>query len=108
MEKVKAFWASLPIRKKILLAVAVLILIGIATQGKAQQNCGPVENIFASLSSQYGERPVAMGLSSQVQIQVWANESTGTWSIVVVSPNGGACLVAEGENYETIAPEPNV
>jgi len=108
MEKVKAFWASLPIRKKLLLAVAVLILIGIATQGKAQQNCGPIENVFATLSQKYGEQPLSQGQTPQALFQFWANTVTRSWTIVAILPYGAACLVASGENYETIAPEPNV
>lgn len=108
MEKIKAFWASLPIRKKLLLAVAVLILIGIATQGKAQQNCGPIENVFAKLSQKFGEQPISQGQTPQALFQFWANPETRSWTIVAVLPDGSACLMAAGLDYETIAPKPNV
>jgi len=108
MAKIKALWASLTLRKKLLLAVAVLIRIGIATQGKAQQNCGPMENVFAALSQKYGEQPLSQGQTPQALFQFWANTATRSWTIVAVLPNGAACLVASGENYETIAPVPNV
>lgn len=42
----------------------------------------------------------ATGLASAGQVvEVFASETTGTWTITVTRPDGTACLVATGEHF---------
>jgi hypothetical protein len=45
-----------------------------------------------------------MGLSQQHGLlEVYASDTTGTWTIIVTNPNGLACMVASGQAFETLA-----
>lgn len=109
MEKIKAIWAALPVKKKIAVGVvAVFILLALVSGAKAQQNCGPAQDVLSVLKDQFGESIVGQGLSQGAIIQLWANDDTGTWTIVAVSPNGGACMLSAGSDFQHSAPKPNV
>ncbi|MEM6306584.1 MAG: hypothetical protein AAF701_01200 [Pseudomonadota bacterium] len=84
----------------------------IAAPGVGQpQNCAPRDSVLTRLSNDYGEtrRSVAMGQNETV-VEVFASDTTGSWSITVTLPNGLTCLVASGQAYEAVqtAPKPNV
>ena len=36
-------------------------------------------------------------------VEVFASESSGSWTITVTFPNGATCLVASGQAYEELA-----
>lgn len=107
LDDLKAKFTALPKRYKIILAGVVVFII-LATAANAQSNCGPQKDVFATLGNKYGEAPVSQGQTRGAIIQTWANSVTGSWTIVAVLPNGGACLVASGSNFEALEPEPNV
>ena len=68
----------------------------------AQMVCGERSVMVAVLASNYGEVPVSMGLASNgAVIEVFAAPA-GTWTIVMIRPNGLACVVAAGEGWETL------
>lgn len=86
-------------------AIAALL----ATPVAAQQNCAPYEIVDERLQSQYGEqvRTAGIGDNGQSVVLQYANEETGTWTIVVLNPVGMACLVASGEAWELREVESN-
>ena len=52
------------------------------------------------LSDQYKEDPVGMGLAQPGQVlEVFASPG-GTWTMVMTRPDGKACLIASGNNWE--------
>lgn len=69
--------------------------------------CAPRDTIATALESQYGEQARAMGLAQDNTVmEVYASESTGTWTLTVTMPNGVTCLVASGKSFEALTPTP--
>ncbi|MBW4710746.1 hypothetical protein KX928_23395 [Roseobacter sp. YSTF-M11] len=66
-------------------------------------NCGPRDAVVKSLKTKYGERFVAGGLqktrSAQSILEVWASDETGTFTVILSSPNGLSCVVAAGTDF---------
>lgn len=82
------------------LLTAMMILAGSAAV--AQQNCAPRTPSVQMLQNDYGESPVARGLSQGGAVfEVFANPETGSWTITVTRPDGILCLVASGGFFET-------
>ena len=108
MEWLKAKWAALPTKKRIVLGLVIAVLALIAvSEARAQSNCAGAADMFAYLSEQYGESPVTLGLINGNSVQTWANVETGTWTVIVVQPGGMACPIASGNDFEYFAPPPN-
>lgn len=85
--------------KHALAAAMAVCLIG--STATAQQQCAPYESVVAQLADDYQEQLRTLGLVDNDAVVVqFANEETGTWTILVVSPQGVACLIASGESWQ--------
>ncbi len=101
-------------RTLISFVAAALLLVGViaflaifARPAAAQSNCGPMTRIAAALASRYGEAPVASGLSgSGAAIVLFATPDGGTFTVLVVRPDGTACGLASGNAWELLEPGP--
>jgi len=84
--------------------VAISILGALATFGpssaNAQAQCGPREQLVKLLAEQYKEDPVGIGLAQPGQVVEVFASSSGSWTMVMTMPNGKACLIATGDNWE--------
>lgn len=88
------------------LALATLAATLTPRTAEAQQtrNCGPRDLVVTRLAEGYGETRKSMGLgANNTVIEVFASDESGTWTIVVTTPNGVTCLVASGQAFETLA-----
>lgn len=54
------------------------------------------------LSDQYKESPVGIGLAQPGQVLELFASQAGSWSMVMTMPDGKACLIAAGENWEMV------
>ena len=97
----RLFWPLL-----ILAGGALLALIIATVPVHAEPQCAPVERVMQFLSAQHGESPVVIGLMPTAMMQVWANPDTGTWTLLRITPDGQACMMASGGNLEFAAPMP--
>ena len=70
------------------------------------QNCLPHQAMTEGLEAGFGETSQVQAMSLGQLVQIFANRETGTWTFVVTSPNGGACIVAEGDYYEYVGAPP--
>jgi hypothetical protein len=61
--------------------------------------------MMALLAERYHETPRMAGLTGGPMMIITASPE-GTWSALIVQPDGTACLVASGADFEVIAPEP--
>ena len=87
--------------RKLLLAAALVLPAG-AAYAQAPI-CGPQDEIFAVLEGTFDEVPVAAGLMEGDRIAVLTKTLNGeTWSLVVISQDGRACLVTGGGGWTTI------
>lgn len=85
------------------LALAFTLMAGPAL---AQPACAPHAVVIEQLADGWGEGRVSIGLSRGALVEMFANRETGTWTITVTGAGGLTCIVAAGEAFETVAPEP--
>lgn len=70
-------------------------------------NCLPRPVMVEGLASKYGEYVTSRGLGGDgMMIEMYASPETGTWSVVVTSASGLACLVASGTAFEAVSAIP--
>ena len=81
--------------------IRAIIIGALFASPAAAQNCAPVTHVAEQLGTQYGETVQDMGIASNgALVQWWGNAETGTWTVIAVTPDGTACLVASGEGFE--------
>lgn len=87
-----------------LLAAAILL----AVPASAAQQCAPIaeaRRIVDYLAQKHGERLVFVGnVSGGVRLFVYANPSTGTWSLIATDAEK-ICLASSGEGFRPPKPE---
>ena len=93
-----------PISKVVLSTfLPILAAILLAPPAAAQAVCGPHRSISESLNKSFTETPVSMGVTTGGGIvEVYASPE-GTWTLVVTQPNGMSCLIAAGQNWESLS-----
>ena len=63
--------------------------------------CGERNAVVTKLGEKYGEVRRGGGLAGATAIfEVWASDTTGTWTILKTTPNGQACVMAVGEGWQ--------
>jgi hypothetical protein len=63
--------------------------------------CAPHSAMTAYLSQSEGQSQQAVALErSGNLIETWADLETGRWTLVMVAPDGAACIVALGPLFE--------
>mgnify|MGYP000275841629 CR=1 FL=1 len=96
------------IKRFAIIVIAVLVLLGLAHTALAAGNCGDSKAMEADLASKYGESPQSTGtMQNGMSMTIWANTATGTWTAVVTTPSGLACIPAAGLGYQD-AKRPNI
>lgn len=82
--------------------LAALGIVALAAPAVADAPaCGSRPEILAQLEKHYSESPVAMGLDSRGRVlEVLTSPDSGTWTILVTSPDGVTCLVDAGTAFE--------
>ncbi|MBC7141584.1 MAG: hypothetical protein H5U18_05445 [Rhodobacteraceae bacterium] len=66
--------------------------------------CAARDAVIEQLASRYGESRHGIGLAANNAVmELFASDETGTWTITVTMASGLTCLVASGENFETLA-----
>ncbi len=89
-------------------AIAMALAVLSATfQASAQRVCGEHAVIVTSLAELYGERPFALGIESSGNLVEVLVGFEGSWTILVIQPNGRTCVVASGEAWHTIEGKPD-
>jgi hypothetical protein len=87
-------------------ALAALVTLGVAASGfsaSAQSQCGPRQDLVKNLGDKFKESPIGRGLTQPGQVlEIFASQS-GSWTMVVTTPNGTSCLIAAGENWDMMA-----
>jgi hypothetical protein len=84
--------------------VGLALLASVAFGGgpaHAQSNCEPRASLVAKLDKGFGEQPIAIGLASTGNVLEVLISVDGTWTILITSPNGLACIAATGEHWQT-------
>ncbi len=92
-------------RKSVTRPLAILLTVALLLApipAQAQISCGTHDNIVNQLSKTYGEVLYCLGLSSPKAIfELYINKTTGTWSILITTPNGWTCIMAVGTDWHS-------
>jgi len=68
--------------------------------------CDARDRVTALLSDRYGETRRAIGLAGQAAVmELYASDTTGTWTIALTLPDGLMCLMASGAGFEALTEE---
>lgn len=86
--------------QKMLHTLPVLLLCTGAAQ--AQTQCGSRQMVLETLTNRYGESRQAIGLAANSTVMEMFASEAGSWTITVTMPDGMVCLLASGENFETL------
>ncbi len=88
------------------LAIPLALLAALhGAPAAAQMACGSHASMIAQLDLKYGEVRLGAGLAGPTAIfEIWASEATGTWTILKTTPNGWACVMAQGDGWQTDPP----
>ncbi len=84
------------------LAALAALTAAAASPASAQSACGPREQLVKLLADQYKEDPVGMGLAQPGQVLEVFASSSGSWTMVITLPDGKACMIAAGDNWEMV------
>lgn len=80
------------------IALIAALFSSAAAPAVAVVQCGPAEQVLTQLLEEYGEVPVGYGFSDGFVTQVMVSKE-GTWTAIVVGPDGQACIVAAGTDW---------
>lgn len=93
---------------KHMIAAGVLISTSVAALPVQAANCANRDLVVERLQSNYDEAFTAGGLqisqTKQAMVEVWASEQTGTFTVMLTSPEGVTCVLATGTNWHHVAP----
>ncbi|MBL4784620.1 MAG: hypothetical protein JKY49_04245 [Cohaesibacteraceae bacterium] len=83
------------------LFVGVLYLKEASATGALQSPCSTRSKMVELLSNRYQEAKTAMGLiSNRGVIELYVSAS-GSWTMLITSSNGKACILAAGKYWQT-------
>lgn len=100
-----------------IMGTVVALLVGIAlivwlvakavTPAAAQPQCAPVEEVLAGLATGYDESLIGRGfVANGTQMLLFTHPEGDTWTIIVLMPDGTACLAASGTGWDARTPTP--
>ena len=88
-------------------AAALGAAFSFCASASAAQVCAPYESVRRALFEQHGEAVVGTGRDDrELVVQLFATPDGATWTLVIVRPDGLACLVASGQEWRSIAGRP--
>ena len=90
--------------KRIAWIAAALFVVTSSSPAAAQKElCIKRPKIIRHLAKKFSETPVAIGLSrSGGVIELLSSAKGGSWTIIITTPDGNSCMIAAGENWETV------
>ncbi len=81
-------------------AVAFAAVTVLAPLQANAAECGAHKKVTAFLGNKYKEQVAAMGLVSNKGFMQLFVADTGTWTVLLTTPEGISCIVAAGDSYE--------
>ena len=94
--------------KRLVSAALIFGAAAIAPPVSAQTtplSCGDHAQMSERLSSRFKETRLGAGLQNpETVMELWSSEETGSWTVLVIRPNGTACVVATGNHWFNTIP----
>lgn len=87
------------------LAAGAIVVLGLAGPAMAQDQCGPYDQLVATLSSEYDEVVIVRAFTTNGAIlEIFAAPAGKTWTILAISPDepNWACLAAAGADWQPL------
>ena len=84
------------------LAALALTLCGTSLAQAGTPRCAPHADMLSVLAKQYGEAPQASGIVNGNTVLEVLSSKTGSFTILVTQPDGMACILAAGQNFEEV------
>lgn len=92
------------------MAVLAGIVLANGPEGPAQAQiaplCGPQDRIVRDIiGTTFAEMPIlemSIRPNGELPVRIYANERTGTWTAVVLRPDGVACVVMAGYGIKPV------
>lgn len=83
------------------LFAAITPLLGVPVQARDAPTCHDHHEVARQLAAAYDEIPVSIGLEGDGNLlQVFSSARTGSWTMVRTMPDGIACIVAAGSDWQ--------
>lgn len=83
--------------------LSVLFSVLLTTTAYAQSSCSPREQALDFLSETYGEARQSLSLDQNNNLlEMFANRDSGSWTILITTTDGIACILAYGFSYEMV------
>ncbi len=91
--------------KHLLRAVAAICVIVVNSPAWADQApCAERDRVVDRLESHYSEIHAGSGLQArqdtQALVEVWASRETGTFTVMLTTPDGVSCVLATGTDWQ--------
>ncbi len=89
---------------KFLVIASILTVSLISSSVNAQRNdCGPRKDVIEFLMKKYKETPVTVALSKDGRLlELFTTKNGETWTIVKTRPDGIACLMDAGTDWQEL------
>lgn len=86
------------------LLAALAIVATVPAYAQSPQACAPRAEILKHLAGKYREQPIAVGIADNggAVLELLASENGVTWTLLLTLPNGRSCLVATGQDWQTV------
>ena len=84
---------------------ALLALLAFTAPAQAQTLCAPLTDALAALAARYAEAPRVSGLMANGQLMIITASEAGGFTVMLVTPDGQACMAASGEGFGLIEAE---
>jgi len=68
--------------------------------------CDSRTGVIKQLAERYAESPVAIGVTQDSNVIEVLASAGGTWTIIITTPNGVACIMGAGEYWELLPAKP--
>ncbi|MCX7888205.1 MAG: hypothetical protein N2422_00560 [Rhodobacteraceae bacterium] len=95
---------TMPMPGPLALALPALLALAPPLAAGDGAQCAARDQVVAFLAARYGETRRGIGIAGRDAVmELFASDSTGTWTIVVTTGDGMTCLLASGERFRALA-----
>jgi hypothetical protein len=83
--------------------LAFLVSLAFVADAGAQALCAPRAQVVAQLEHKYREHATSVAVTAEGgALEVYVAPSGRTWTILITRPDGIACLVSHGDDWENL------
>ncbi|MBI3452473.1 MAG: hypothetical protein HY057_06515 [Rhodospirillales bacterium] len=84
-------------------SAAIGLIVALPALAQPAPPCAKRVELMKHLSDKYSETPSALGLSDMGGVlEVFTSNDGSTWTVTMTLPSGMTCLIATGQNWETL------